>query len=581
MLLAAMPLALAPLPAAAQNGVSRAVVQPLRPPAAEDLNAALRRLARNSQDFAALVDAGTASLELNDIEASIGFFGRADQLRAGDPRVKAGLAAAYLRADRPLEALQLFAEAERAGQIPIALAADRGLAHDLVGDNAAAQAQYRAALARGRNDEVVRRLALSQAIAGDRRGFEATLFPLLERRDLAAYRARAFGLAVLGEEAEAVAIVEAVMPREMADRVAAYLRFMPRLTRAQQAAAANLGHFPRAAQIGRDDPRLAQYGGRSSASPGRADSRLAPAGEPLGPRQASEDTRSQRRRPDRGSSTTERSRTTREARATQIAQAETARASGTPTRAIPPVVVRPEPATVRDPAPSAASPPPPPPPPPPAPSPPPPEPRPSISIDLPPAAAQSATSPAPGPGFDLARVGNGPAVDVQPALILPSPSETPTSQPVARTVTETVPPPGPASVADAFADLALAPAPPPTSATGAVDITAIKVRREAEQPPEPPKPAKPVHPSRRWVQVATGKDLKALAFDWRRFGRKAPDLLAKRTGFTTPWGESRRLLTGPFESDRAAQTFVTDLKAAGLDAFTFSSDEGQEIAPLR
>lgn len=551
-LMAALPLALVPFSAAAQDSVSRAVVQPLPPPAAAHLNEALRRLARNSQDFEALVDAGAASIELNDIDAAIGFFGRADELRPGDPRVKAGLAAAYLRADRALEAVELFAAAERAGSIPAAFAADRGLAYDLVGDNAAAQAQYRAALGRGAEDEVVRRLALSQAIAGDRRGFEATLRPLLERRDLPAYRVRAFGLAILGDEAEALSIVNAVMPPELAQRIGPYLSYMPRLTRAQQAAAANLGQFPRAAQIGRDDPRLAQYSRGSSRA---ADARLSPAGEPLGPRQPVEDSRSQRRRPDRGSSTTER---VRPSRAERLARNQTTATASAPTAA--PVAIARAPASAPS-QPAGAAPPPPPPPSAPAielPR----EPAPSTSMGVA-ASPSGGPSQPPAPGFDLARLSGGSGAGAPAQIELPD---------------DDVP-----SVADAFADFTLTPA-QTAAAQGAVDITAIKVRREVEKPPEPVRaaePAKPLHPSRRWVQVATGKDLKALAFDWRRFGRKAPELLGEREAFTTRWGESRRLLTGPFESDKAAQKLVTDLKKAGLDAFTFTSDAGQEIAPLK
>ena len=84
-----------------------------------------------------------------------------------------------------------------------------------------------------------------------------------------------------------------------------------------------------------------------------------------------------------------------------------------------------------------------------------------------------------------------------------------------------------------------------------------------------------------WVQVATGKDLKALAFDWRRFGKKAPELLAKRDGYTAKWGESRRLVTGPFDSEKAASKFVNELKKAGVDSFTFTSDAGEEVTPLK
>ena len=193
--------------------MSRAVVQPLPSRGVGDLTSALHRLARDSRDVDALIDAGNASLELNDIDAAIGFFGRAQELSPENPRIKLGLAGTFVRSERPLEALRLFEEAERAGVSTRAFASERGLAYDLVGDAEAAQGQYRQALASGDDDETVRRLAISMAIAGDREGFERTLYPLLERKDFAAFRARAFGRAILGEEDEAGAIAEAVMPR--------------------------------------------------------------------------------------------------------------------------------------------------------------------------------------------------------------------------------------------------------------------------------------------------------------------------------------------------------------------------------
>jgi hypothetical protein len=183
--------------------------------------------------------------------------------------------------------------------------------------------------------------------------------------------------------------------------------------------------------------------------------------------------------------------------------------------------------------------------------------------------------PAAAPGFDLARVGTGASVAL--------PGEAPASEP--------------ASVADAFADIKLPTADPAPASRGAVDITKIDVPREVAKPPEPPKaapppplpppakakpkPKKPVAPSRHWVQVATGRDMKALAFDWRRFGKKAPELLGKRDAFTAEWGQTRRLLTGPFDSDKAADKFVAELKKAGIDSFSFTSDAGEEVAPLK
>ena len=216
------------LPGVPVSAQGRAVVQPLPPAASTDLNNALLRLASNPRDTDALIRAGNASLELGDIDAAIGFFGRAEELSPNNPRVKAGTAAAYVRARRPVEALRLFDEAERAGVRPDSVAGDKGLALDLVGNNREAQLAYRRSLANDEDSEIRRRMALSFAIAGDSEGFESTLLPLLNQRDLGAYRTRAFGLAILGKPDEAVAITEAVMPKDMAERVEPYLRYMLR-----------------------------------------------------------------------------------------------------------------------------------------------------------------------------------------------------------------------------------------------------------------------------------------------------------------------------------------------------------------
>src|SRR5690606_22251129 len=116
-----------------------------------------------------------------------------------------------------------------------------------------------------------------------------------------AYRARAFALAILGKDDEAVSIAETMLPERLSGRMTPYLRYMPRLTRAQQAAAANLGVFPHAAQIGRDDPALAAY---VPPAPARGpvpsvDARLVPSGEALGdPVLPSDDSGGLRRRAD-------------------------------------------------------------------------------------------------------------------------------------------------------------------------------------------------------------------------------------------------------------------------------------------
>ncbi|MEX0341895.1 MAG: tetratricopeptide repeat protein, partial [Erythrobacter sp.] len=256
--------AIALLPVAAQPAhvwAQNEIVQPLPAAGERALSEALSRLARNATDVGALLDAGEAALELGDIDAAIGFFGRANELSPGNSRTKLGLAKAYTRSRRPVEALRLFAEAERAGVANSRMAEDRGLAFDLVGDTASAQQLYRLALANGAGAETVRRLALSQAISGDRDGFEASLLPLLEQGDVAAFRTRAFGLAILGRAREAKEIADTMLPAGVGARMAAYFDYMPRLTKAQQAAAGNLGTFPRTASIGKDDAGIAGYSG--------------------------------------------------------------------------------------------------------------------------------------------------------------------------------------------------------------------------------------------------------------------------------------------------------------------------------
>ncbi len=223
------------------------------------LNDALNQLARNPQDIAALTEAGQASLELGDAQAAIGFYRRALSIQPNNARVKAGLAGAYVLSEDPFTAIELFDEAEKAGPIEPARLADRGLAFDLVGDGQTAQYYYRQSLAGAPSDETLRRLALSQAIARDRKGMDITLSPLLQKQDKAAWRTRAFGLAILGQTDEAEAIARQTMPGDMATAITAYLRYMPRLTAAQQAAAGNLGRFPRASEVGSDDPRMAHY----------------------------------------------------------------------------------------------------------------------------------------------------------------------------------------------------------------------------------------------------------------------------------------------------------------------------------
>jgi Flp pilus assembly protein TadD len=461
---------------AAQDIVSREVVQQLPSPEVQRLNRALVALAKAPRDRDTLLEAGQAALGVDDLDAAIGFFGRAAEVDPGQPAVAQGLASVYLRSGRGGEALVQFDRALASGADERSLITDRALTLDLVGEQPTAQAAYTRALELNpADDEARRRLAVSFAISGNRARFEETLRPLLDQRDIAAQRARAFGLAILGDSARAGAIVEQVMPRELATRLVPYLSYMPRLTKPQQAAAANLGLFPRAADIGRDDPRLARF-----AAEERADSRLAPAGPPLNAR------------PNPTSAPTPTPTPTREAPVTPVA-----------------VSAAPSPAPTPPPAPEA--------------------PRPSIQT---------------------------------------------------------------LRVADAFADLG-APTPDARAGGDAVDISRIEVRREVApalaavtKPADKTKagakePKKPVAPSRIWVQLATGRKLPALAFDWKRLSKQGGASLAKQQPHTAKWGQTNRLLSGPFTTRDTAAALVRELKKKGLDVFLYVSEEGEEVQILK
>lgn len=537
------------VPAMAQTGeaTSREVVQPLPPAAASDLSAALKRLGANPMDGSALLDAGWASLELNDVTAAVGFFSRAELLPESAANAKAGLGAAQVARKRPVEALALFDEAEKLGAKLGSHAGERGLAYDMVGDNGRAQQFYRMALADGglrdeKAQEVTRRLALSQAIGGDQAGSEATLLPLLQRRDLAAYRTRAFALAASGKTEEAVAIADAVMPASLASRIAPYLRYMPKLTRSQQVAAGNFGHFPDADAIGKDDPLIAQY--TASAKPAQVavaavDARLTPSGAPLG------ESKAKPAAPPAGP-------------VISLAKAD-----------------KPQPAPASKPAAAPK-----------------------------PADARLSTQPKPvveQKPVVLAKADPVPLLPAQPAAT-PPPAAQPAARPAPVKAVEALPP-APASLADAFAEFGTLPT-KIEPAPGAVDITRISIRREPDKKAEAEKAKaeaekkaeaerkkleaekkaeakkKAANPSRVFVQIGTGQNRSAIAFTWRKFQKEQSKLFASRKGFVAQWGRTNRLLTGPFSSTKEANSFIGKLKAAGIDCFVFTSDPGEEVSPV-
>jgi Flp pilus assembly protein TadD len=663
---------------ALDQAVSQPVVQAVPSMDTMNLNAALNRVAQNPRDANALIDAGNAALTLGDTDAAIGFYRRAGQVAPQDGRVKAGLAGAYVRNGDPFSAIPLFDAAEQAGASSTDMLSDRGLAFDLVGNGPKAQAYYRAALARGSNDEVLRRLALSLAISGDRRGAEAALSPLLVRQDKAAWRTKAFALAILGQTEEAVTLTQATMPPNLAAAMAPYLRYMRTLTPAQQASAANLGQFPRASEIGRVDPRMAIYAPPRPVALAVADTSQQGSGRGGRGRRGSDSQSSSTRTsalaqaasaasqpirrpnsilppfvPHRAPAMAVNTTVTRPAAVTPVADGKAGAAAIQPARAAiaaaPPPVASPALAQaavaspVASPLPAAA-----------APAAPPPvsvaaAPQSATIVAAAPSAAPTsapapatvavatvaaAPAPVPAPGFtslgsgaartevaafDLAHaspaasaapsavpVAAAPVVAAPPAVATPAvapvvavaaaPASVLTPEPAAvaaPVIAAPVTPPPAAppvvpqpsrtqSLAEAFSEFA-APVGEATPAPGAVDIRRIRPLRElspemraAQLAAKTPPP--PSHPSRIWVQVATGRDRTALAGDWRRMARQSAELFRNRKANVTAWGQSNRLLAGPFETEAAAVTFVAQLRRADVPgAFVWTSPAGQVV----
>jgi Flp pilus assembly protein TadD len=228
----------------APNALQLAQAAAARGDSAEALSRFLRILATTPDDVTALAGAGRAALDVGDTNAAAGFFSRADVLDPRNGQVKAGLAGTMLANGNARAALRLFNDAVGMGVAPADIAADRGLAYDLRGLPKRAQADYALALRAHPSNETIRRLAMSQAIAGDGVSALATLDPLLRKQDVPAWRDRVFINALVGDLAGAQRDAPLVMPPDQVAALAPYLPRLAGLKAADKAAAVHLGRFP-------------------------------------------------------------------------------------------------------------------------------------------------------------------------------------------------------------------------------------------------------------------------------------------------------------------------------------------------
>jgi tetratricopeptide (TPR) repeat protein len=631
-----------------------------------DLQDALRRIARNSNDSSALADAGLAALNLGDTRAAIGFLAKADQIYPKSGRVKVGLARALLIEENPFGALRYFDQAIQNGVPLRSIAQDRGLAYDLIGRNADAQKDYELAMRYGDNDQLRSRYAISLGISGNMVKADEILNPLLQKSDRDAWRNRAFLLAMNDRKKDANGIARQTMQRRMANAIKPFFDRMPKLTAAQKAAAVHFGHFPASENIGVDVTSV-RYAANSAVRGGDgADAGLIPLGQPLGaetkkPRVLAMPDTSVRRRPGKASNRKRRNSQgsnefvvlqdtslptpsarskkgerriaansregrrllrkaakdgsseaqelldkleNRKSKPIQTAKTETPKPQPVVTRKSPPVAGT-APAALQSAAKEIAA--------------------PGFEA-LSKGATQGKSSPPQFARADVKRpdlisssierkvaVGNvqpKPPNKVKKANINPAvkravadtkraePGRNKPVQLVNFDLANTGPAigAGPVEVAQAdtkrkpLADIIKAISIPEAEKkvdVVPVDLDSIEpakkqpaVRAEPKEAPKKVEPKKENNPKRFWVQLATGSNVEALKYDFRRMKRKNTNLFGEMKGWTSPWGKTRRMVVGPFKDLASAKKFDAAFRKNGGDSFAWVSAKGTKVNKL-
>lgn len=552
--------------------------------AGRTLSQALNTLSSDPQNVRALIEAGNAALALDDTNGALGFFARAEEIDPRNGRVKTGLARAMLMTEKPREALKLFNDAVGLGIPEAEIAGDRGLAYDLRGDTRRAQRDYQMALRHGQDAEVTRRLALSYAISGEREQAMQTLDPLLRIQDRAAWRARAFIMAIGGDVEGANGVARTVMPANLAVPMGPFFARLPSLSASQKAAAVHFGRIPSdgrtrevfaAADIDTRPPQPSTGGAVPMSEPMDSGHEAEDGDEPaMAP--AVPVSREPRRRP--GEPVALAARTD--------APKPVPSASGS--------------ASGRTPAPAPIA---------------------RAASDLAPAVPM-ARVPAPAPGFSqpvtaparqnapvrLAQslpsqsvavtAAPPPRAETLPAATAPVPAAPPSSPPtpLERSLAsivqgleleqvEVVPLPEPAVRKPVAAAVSKDPDPPAADRKAADRKAAEKKaadKKEADKKAAEKKAAakpdpKKLHPERIWAQIATGASKGALVTDYGKLVKKSPAAFRGMTGWTVPFKATRRLLVGPFSSVGRAEDF---LKKAGITGFAWTSPAGTEIEKL-
>ncbi len=561
------------------------------PEAADDLRAAMMRIGKSPTDSNALYDAGIASLELGDAIVALDFFTRAERLTPSSGRIKSAMAKAQLALQNPAEALRLFEIAIALGVSQHDIVIDRGLAFDLVGNFSRAQQDY-ALVSSTDSNELTIRQAISYSLSGDIEYADSLLLPLLQVNDSKAWRARAFLLAARGKDKESYKIAQGFLQRQDALNLRPYLKSMNKLTGAQQAAAVHFGHFPASNQIGKDskDIRIASQNTQSLAQAVEAN-RLQPRGAPLGISRNNKINAATKIRVNSQENTQQNIRLSRliiddnpKIRISGVSQSKLA-------ELLPADIVNIQETTQ------------------------------SINSVSPDAAAHSAQNAAIN-NIDqtsssekiasLLQEDNNKAAPAKTAINANNSSEAVFEKAAVTASTN--------KALDLGEFIQSIEVTDETGSADAVNLESIKeeqrIKREEEKKAlalrqakereeaaarkkrqdaqkveaekveaEKQRKAKQAeaekNKSRYWVQIATGRNIKALKFDYRRISRSQKDLFTGKSALTSKWGNTNRMVIGPFDNLNAAKKFESAYRKGGGDGFVWRSGNGTIVTPLK
>lgn len=531
---------------AAQTGALPSSQLELRRSAAGNaLAGAMSELARQPRDLDALLIAGEAALRLEDPRSALGFFGRADDVSPKNGRVKAGLGRSMLQLDQVVDGLRLMEEAGTLGYSDPDLYADRGLARDLTGNQAGAQRDYQEALRIDPDNEtILRRYAISLGISGQLDLAEKTIKPLLYASNRAAWRDRAFILAMNGKTSEALDITGKVMPKPLAEAIKPYMERMAMLSPGQRAAAVHMGQFPPglvnmriasvAVPVKAAEPEPVNDGKRKKQKPVKAQktekapkqiAAVVPVPPPPPPQYQPQP---QPQAEPKKEAVAPREPASQPAPAPPLQEKRSVMASAYP-RPVqgPPAPERASPAAV------AAAP-------------------------APAAAAPAAPTSAAEPGESTRTL-----ADIMAEIQIPEAERKPTVKPV--------------NLAEIMAMQAKERKAEEAAAKEAARKQAAeeaKAKAKAEALAEKKRLA--ANPARYWLQIGVGRNKGALDYTLKRM-QKEHDVLAKYDGWSASWGQTNRLVVGPFSTLDKAKAAESTLRKAGSDAFVWRSDAGEEL----